>query len=132
VDERLTLNIDVTATIAAVAGISPPNLDGVSLLDPAAREDVLLEWLGAPEAVNDPFYSPSAPNYSALRTAGRLYVEYDSEERELYDYYRDPHELDNLLADWAGHTPTAEAETLAQDFSARLDVLKTCAGVSCA
>jgi arylsulfatase A-like enzyme len=132
VDDRLALNIDITATIAAVTGIEPPAaLDGVSLLDPPVRDDVLIEWLGEPEAVDDPFYTPSPPSYVALRTPEYLYVEYETGERELYDDELDPFELNNLLAAWDGHEPSSEAETLAQGFSARLTELATCAGASC-
>jgi hypothetical protein len=69
--------------------------------------------------------------YSALRTERHLYVEYSSGERELYDYEIDPHELDNLLATWDGHTPSPEAEAIAATLKARLDDLRFCAGSTC-
>lgn len=131
VDERMALTIDVTATIAAVAGAAMPDLDGVSLLDAPVRDDVLLEWLGEPEAQRNVFYSPSGPNYSALRTPNALYVEHASGERELYDYDADPYELDNLLADWEGHMPSPEAEATAAPLAARLAARRDCAGAAC-
>jgi arylsulfatase A-like enzyme len=131
VDDRLALSIDVTATIAAVAGIAGPDLDGVSLLDAPARQDVLIEWLGEPEAQHNPFYSPSGPQYAALRTRDLLYVEHESGERELYDYERDPYEVQNLLADWDGHRPAAADERRARNLSARLHKLRSCAGAAC-
>jgi arylsulfatase A-like enzyme len=131
VDDRLGLQVDVTATIAELTGIAMPDLDGASLLGPSARDDLLLEWLGAPEAQNDRFYSPSAPNYTALRTKDRLYVEYVTGERELYTYGDDPHELRNLLAAWEGHSPSAAAEDMASSMNSRLAALRHCAGASC-
>jgi arylsulfatase A-like enzyme len=130
VDDRLGLQVDIAATIAEATGVSFGG-DGVSLLEPPAREDILLEWLGAPEAQNDRFYSPSAPNYTALRTRDHLYVEYVTGERELYHYGDDAHELNNLLAAWDGHAPSAAAENIAAAMSARLDDLRDCAGVTC-
>lgn len=130
-DERLALNIDVTTTIAAATGIVIPDLDGVSLLDSPARADVLLEWLGEPESQRSAFYSPSGPNYAALRTPDALYVEHSTGERELYDYRFDPYELDNLLADWDGHAPSPDAEARAAQHSARLAALRECAGATC-
>jgi arylsulfatase A-like enzyme len=130
VDGRLALNIDVTATITAVSGISLPDLDGVSLLDPPARSDLLLEWLGAPEPP-DTFYSPTAPRYSALRTGNRLYVEYETGERELYNYDDDRYELNNLLATFDGRVPSPDAEAQAQQFQTRLAALRSCSGAAC-
>jgi arylsulfatase A-like enzyme len=131
IDERLGLNVDVTATIAAVTGVDIPDLDGVSLLAPPARTDVLLEWLGEPEAQHGVFYSPSGPNYAALRPTEQLYVEDASGERELYDYRSDPYELDNLLANWGDYTPSPEAEAAAAPLAARLAALRECAGATC-
>jgi arylsulfatase A-like enzyme len=115
-DPRVAANIDIAATIADAAGIGFGG-DGVSLLGPPTRDAVVLEAVTVP--------------YSALRTERHLYVEYSSGERELYDYEIDPHELDNLLATWDGHTPSPEAEAIAATLKARLDDLRFCAGSTC-
>ena len=53
---------------------------------------------------------------------GDWYVEYEGEEKELYDVGADPYQLENLT----GTRPEAEAT-----LSARLEGLKTCARNSC-
>ena len=71
------------------------------------------------------------PTYQAVRTDRYLYVEYETGERELYDYHTDPYELDNLLADWEGHVPTADAEAIANQLRARLNEIRDCAFETC-
>jgi N-acetylglucosamine-6-sulfatase len=86
-DQRLALNLDVTATILDAAGVRHPT-SGLSLLRPVARDGTVLE--GA--AGSDP-----RPAYCAWRTTRWLYVEYSGNQgRELYDYRTDPYELNNL------------------------------------
>jgi N-acetylglucosamine-6-sulfatase len=67
---------------------------------------------------------PSAPIYKAVRTTNHLYVEYGSEEREMYDLTADPYELENL----AGREAYA---ILQAELRARLNVLKGCVGDGC-
>ena len=119
IDNRIAANIDIAPTIAALAGVNVPSADGESLLEPASRDAVLLQRFGG-----------GSP-YRAVRSERHLYVEHKNGERELYDYRDDPYELDNLLANWNGHMPSPEAETLAADFAARLAALSTCAGATC-
>jgi hypothetical protein len=109
-------NIDIAATIADLTGIGFGG-DGVSLLEPPARDAVVLENWSIP--------------FVALRTVRYLYVEYAWGDRELYDYELDPYELDNLLASWEGHTPTPAALAIAADLKDQLDALRSCAGSSC-
>jgi arylsulfatase A-like enzyme len=153
-DGRLVANIDIAPTIAAAAGVALSLADGFSLLQPTTRDALLLEWRFSPEAVaedvtaegqgkghkgkgkrrrRDPsrWSTGEAPDYLGLRTLDTLYVVYRTGERELYDYTADPYELDNLLADWSGHTPTAEAAARAASLAARLDALRDCAGATC-
>lgn len=120
IDERVIGNIDIAPTIAALAGVALPDADGVSLFERTRNSAILVENFGG-----------SGRAYAGLRTADELYVENGSGERELYDYRNDPYELDNLLADWNGHTPAARADVRAADFSARLRTLRRCAGAAC-
>lgn len=119
-DDRVTGNIDIAPTIAALVGISLPEADGMSIFDRSPDSELLIENFGS-----------SGRAYAALRTADRLYVENGSGEREFYDYRSDPYELDNLLANWNGHTTTAEVEATAAGMSVRLQQLLECTGASC-
>jgi N-acetylglucosamine-6-sulfatase len=120
IDERLVTNCDIAPTIAELAGATFDAASGRSLLSEGERSVVLLE--------NRP---AAAPYYSALRSKQRLYVEWDSGERELYDYRTDPFELDNALADWEGHTPAPGDLELAAVLHDRLALLATCTGSDC-
>jgi arylsulfatase A-like enzyme len=120
IDERVVANVDIAPTIAALAGVDLPRADGVSILDRTRDSEVLVE------------NRRGSRGYSGLRAADWLYVENASEEPELYDYSRDPYELDNLLASWNGHTPAPGAEAMAAEMAARLAALRACAGASCA
>ncbi|MCC6313362.1 MAG: sulfatase [Thermomicrobiales bacterium] len=118
-DDRIVANIDIAPTIAAAAGIGFPGVDGRNLLDDWSREEMLLEG-----------WSNSRPGWRALRGKTWLYVEYDTDEREYYEYDPDPYELTNRLADWSGHTPTL-AEVDADRLAERLNDAKTCRGKAC-
>jgi arylsulfatase A-like enzyme len=131
-DDRFVANIDLAPTIAALAGVTLDGADGTSLLDGIDRDDILLEWHGA-STDEDARSSPrAAALYSALRTPRHLYVEYVTGERELYDYFSDPQELENLLARGRRRRSSPEAEALAATLKARLDALRECAGAACA
>jgi len=121
--DALVLNIDLAPTIAELMGVPvPASVDGRSLVPlllgeaPASwRTDVLVEsW---------PNYEDSVPAFDALRSRERLYVEYESGERELYRLDRDPHELENVFS---GALPE-ELRPLAE----RLAALRGCAGSTC-
>jgi N-acetylglucosamine-6-sulfatase len=127
-DERLVGNVDIAPTIAEIAGITPPTMDGVSLLSAHKRDAILLEFL-APgvNTMNWPGPRTEITRYSALRTDTHLYVENRSGERELYDYATDPHETENLLSG----TPPLATEALAAALASRLDELRSCRGDTC-
>ena len=118
-DGRLVANIDVAPTVAQVAGVALPGADGRSLLDPTPREGILLER----------FQDGAKPTYRAVRTDHRLYVEYDTGERELYDRRRDPHETDNLMAEENEDEGGRGAEVAG--LARLLAKLATCAGDGC-
>jgi len=137
----LAANTDLAPTIADLAGVEPPDfVDGRSLAPvlrgegATGRTAVLVEYLSGQEdpiEVAGGWPTPpgalgneiQAPTYDALRTADRLYVEYRSGERELYDLRADPFQLENL----ARSADPAELAALA----ARLAELRTCAGAAC-
>lgn len=100
--EEIVLNIDIAPTLAALAGVEPPEfVDGRSFAPLLSRsfatpgrwrKGLLVErW--------DPAGSPryfSATGYTGLRTLEYLYVEWDTGEYELYDRFNDPFELENI------------------------------------
>jgi N-acetylglucosamine-6-sulfatase len=95
---RLAMNVDVAATAAEAAGVSPLELDGESLvgsLDGSAtttRAHVLLEH--ARTSVE----GVPIPAYCGVRTSAWKYVRYADGQEELYDLVADPFELENLAA----------------------------------
>jgi arylsulfatase A-like enzyme len=134
VDDRLVANIDIAPTLAAIAGIESFPADGISLLGESSRDGILIECQASPFDMEEISANESKgwpPTYQAIRTDRYLYVEYETGERELYDYEDDPYELDNLLADWEGHAPTTDPEGMANQLRARLDELRDCAFETC-
>ena len=118
-DQRVTGTIDIAPTIAALAGVGLPEADGVPIFSRTSKSELLIEHFGG------------KTGYRGLRTARWLYVEHGSGERELYDYQNDPYELDNLVATWNGHAPTAAGRKMAAGFRKRVQALRKCAGASC-
>jgi arylsulfatase A-like enzyme len=95
--QDLAMNIDIPATIAAIAG-AEPNVpqDGYSLLPlitgsttTSLRDGVLEHWIG----------DKSLPAFWSVRTEQYRYTEYGTGEKELYDYAKDPYELTNKVND---------------------------------
>ena len=119
---NMVTNLDITATILDMADADAAiPLDGHSFLpllggtpDPAWRDAISLESRAGPQ---DP-----ADGWTALRTAGYMYVERADGAVELYDLVADPGELDNVAAG----NPNLVAE-----FAARMHLLESCAGPSC-
>jgi arylsulfatase A-like enzyme len=134
VDNRLIANIDIAPTLASIAGIQAFPADGISLLDEAERDALLIENHASPYDMEE-FTSDSTkrwpPSYQAVRTDRYLYVEYETGERELYDYEVDPFELENLIANWEGHAPSVDAEAVADRLRARLNELRDCSSETC-
>ena len=111
--------VDLAPTILELAGATAPEaLDGRSLVPflrgQAApgdwRRDVVLE-----------VYNPHLN--AALRTDRWSYVEWSSDEYELYDLVADPHEMQSLHR-------TVDAGVMAS-YAARLRELTACRGVAC-
>ncbi len=128
-------SIDLAPTFLQIAGTQPAaTLDGTSVLglmkgEPAPpdwQHAVLVEHHGPVVAPADPdLQAPNAgkpPSYEAIRTAGLLYVEYDTGDRDYFDLNRDPYELHNLAG-------TASPHRLAE-LHARLQKLVDCHGTA--
>ena len=120
IDERLVANCDIAPTLADLTGATLGAVSGQSLLSEKERSVILLE--------NRP---AAASPYRALRSKDWLYVEWDSGERELYDYRSDPFELNNTLAEWEGHSPSAADLDRAEIFHERLAKLASCSRRTC-
>lgn len=124
VRDALVNNLDVVATIVDLAGASPGvALDGRSLVPLFA--DAGASWRSA-LLIQSPVNRFQAPSerFTAVRTATRKYIKYDSGREKLYDLAVDPHELKSR---------TGRA-SYAHDLAAlRIihDKLKSCAGDEC-
>lgn len=120
----LVSNVDVGATIFAVAGVRR-STDGKSLLSERRRSELFLEHFGAKTEEGDVVLSP----WDALRTPAFLYAEYRDAEtgavsfREYYDLTTDPWENENRALTL---TPMRQAE-----LSATLERLSHCKKRSC-
>jgi N-acetylglucosamine-6-sulfatase len=99
-DPSLVSNIDLAPTVAGLARVQHPAVDGVSLLpdltggSPSPRRGVLIEWAGG----------YGMPAFWEVRTKNLAYVELQTGERELYDLggvvgAPDPYELRNRADD---------------------------------
>ena len=103
IDAGFASSVDLSPTIAALAGIEAPRLaQGRPLFDRngglrplPARKAALTEWRG--EAVNQGAGSPPKPAVRCLTTADWKYVHYEGKDfGELYDLRNDPLETSNL------------------------------------
>jgi N-acetylglucosamine-6-sulfatase len=93
VDNRLTGNIDIAATVADAAGTTMTT-DGQSLLGTQRRNGLLLEAAFSQKL--------QRPAYCGWRDADWLFAHYATGEEELYSVPDDPQELHNLASD-PGH-----------------------------
>ena len=95
-DRHLVANLDVAPTVADLANVPAPNVEGRSLLpllrNPRApwRQDLLLEHV---------FEKSGPPTYCGVRTRRYVYIRYETDEEELYDLSRDPAQLRNRAND---------------------------------
>ncbi|MFL5870017.1 MAG: sulfatase-like hydrolase/transferase, partial [Solirubrobacterales bacterium] len=123
VSNDVVTNADVVPTILDLTGASPGNeQDGVSLTDDFANPK-----LEHGRAILEEAYA--GQTILGLRTSRYLYAEWDTgisllPERELYDTYADPYELNNLARDPA-------YSSLVNQLSSELHQLKDCRGVDC-
>jgi arylsulfatase A-like enzyme len=83
------LNVDLAPTIAHAAGVGMAT-EGIDLLGPKRRKGFPLEgkdWRHTPRLV--------VPAFCGYRTPRFVYARYATGDEELYDYRRDPYELEN-------------------------------------
>jgi N-acetylglucosamine-6-sulfatase len=113
-DGHLVLNIDFAPTIADLAGVAAPGVDGTAMTPLLAgtrpvqwRRQFPIEHLQGGAA--DP-----VPSYCAIRTRTAKYVAYATKEEELYDLVRDPFEVHNLAQDPASGQLKASLRARAQ------------------
>ena len=126
-DGRLVANIDIAPTLLDAAGLAPDTLpvDGMSLLQPTVRKNLLLEYRQSPDA-------PAFPSWDAMISRHREYVEWLADDattvifQEYYDLRDDPWQLENVLAD--GITGNEPSLATAKTALARL---RACAGAAC-
>jgi arylsulfatase A-like enzyme len=89
--DRIVLNVDIRATLASAAGLSPRTA-GRDWFDPTwTRDGLVLEHMGSS--------GTDVPSYCGVRTLQWMYVRYASGEEELYDVLADPFEMDNVAAE---------------------------------
>jgi arylsulfatase A-like enzyme len=134
---QLSSNIDLAPTLADLAGASVPAfVSGRSLVPllqgsrPGAWREATISQFHRPTrhqenlSIEVASEQPGAPSFLALRTGNRLYAEYRTGERELYDLVNDPQQLRNLASESAY---AAEVERL----HAWLDAFRACRGQAC-
>ena len=81
-------SVDLSATVCALAGTTPPGTDGVSLAPLLTR--------GTAVHQDYVYIEPPGGGWNAMRSGQIKYVEYGDGTRELYDLVADPYEMNNL------------------------------------
>jgi N-acetylglucosamine-6-sulfatase len=121
--DALVANVDLAPTIAELLGVPVPgSVDGRSLV-PLLRGPVPVGWRGDLLIESWPNYEDGVPAFAALRSRDRLYVEYESGERELYHLDLDPFQLENRYA-----SARPEEQRL---LAVRLAAHRRCFGETC-
>jgi arylsulfatase A-like enzyme len=105
--------VDISATVLEVSNATPtPPQDGRSLVP-------FFENASAANGREHVFFEKQTgggvPGFCAFRSETQLYVRYATGEEELYDYTRDPHELENR----ADEPASAETVTMLRNRTKR-------------
>jgi N-acetylglucosamine-6-sulfatase len=122
--DQLVNNLDVTATIVALAGAKPGlAFDGKSLVP--LFDNANAPWRSA-LLIESPVtrFDKVTNRYAGVRTATKKYVRYEGGFEELFDLADDPYELKNEARDpdYAGDLSTLRVLQ---------EKLRTCAGEDC-
>ena len=113
----------VVEAIAERGGTHPPFINE-SRVAPLLTGDPLPKyWRRTSATIAELNEGWGRPWLKALRTKNYLYVDYKTDEHELYDLRKDPYQLDNLYS-------TASPE-LRERLAAQLDALRQCEGAQC-
>lgn len=139
--DELVNNADLAPTIVAWAGAKPSREpDGRSLTPLLLQRGDVVPWRRAFPVAHGikqnqgvgRFFDAGlfkdvpyvlAPAYYGLRSAGYLFTEYGTGDRQLYDLRADPHQLRNIAGEVAA--------SLERAVAARAKALSTCAGPRC-
>ena len=101
VSDRMSLNIDIPATILDYAGVSVPNLyQGKSLL-PIVNNEPINEWRNS-FFCEHRFDNPKIPKYRGIRAERYVYANYYEQSppyEYLHDLEKDPSQLVNFVDD---------------------------------
>ena len=128
-DARLVSGADLLPTFLDMAGVATPDYaDGRSLVpllsgagDVGWRDALLLE--GYDDGFSKKEYVP--PDFKAIRTSdGRVFVQYETGEEELYHLDADRNQTQSL------HEKSAYSEEI-EELSDRLATLKDCSAAGC-
>ena len=127
---HLVTNNDFAPTVAALAGITPPDfVDGKSFA-PLLE----IEKPGVEEWRTGVLIEHVTPTYQALRTNTQTYVEWSGGAKEYYDLsddadpYKDPYQLHNLFNPDQSNLPQLPDTT---DLRTQLDHLRDCTSQTC-
>jgi N-acetylglucosamine-6-sulfatase len=94
-DDHLVVNIDVAPTFADFAGVAARGAEGRSFMPLLAnahapwRSEFLVEHMNLLHV----------PSFCGVRSTEFMYVHYATDEEELYDLAKDPHEMQNVVRD---------------------------------
>ena len=94
-DDHLVVNVDIAPTIADIAGVPAPGVEGRSLM-PLLRQSGKKGWRSDFPIEYGPSGVIKVPAYCGLRSRRFSYIRYATGEEELYDIVKDPYELSNL------------------------------------
>ena len=120
----LTSQVDLAPTFATWGDATVPDfVDGRSLAPLLSQEPRATPWRETVLVEHSAHTTMHPSTFQALRDMDRVYVEYATGDRELYNLVDDPYQLENLAS-------SAEP-ALIQTLSARLAAMAMCTGETC-